>query len=100
MKVQNQNAMRLELNQLQVHKQSEIQKGTPAAQLPQEKVSLSADAASIRQLSSDVQAPPEPRMDLVNSIKAEVEAGTYQRSSQQVAESMLTSSLVESLYSA
>jgi flagellar biosynthesis anti-sigma factor FlgM len=100
MKVQNQNAVRVDLNQLQAHKQSEAQKTTVAAKLPTEKVSISADAASIKQLGSDAMSAPEVRMNLVNSIKAEVEAGTYQRSAQKVAESMMTASLIESLYSA
>ncbi|HPQ69972.1 MAG TPA: flagellar biosynthesis anti-sigma factor FlgM [bacterium] len=71
---------------------------TAATPVPAEKVSISKEALNIQQLEKEIQNVPDVRMDVVERIKAEVDAGTYDRPADQVAESLLTSSLIESLY--
>ena len=68
------------------------------AQVPAEKVSLSEDATHIRQIEKDLSKIPDVRQDLVNRFKAEVENGQYARSSEEVADKIISTSLIESLY--
>jgi flagellar biosynthesis anti-sigma factor FlgM len=98
MKIQSQNVVHLEAVKSQIQKQGELSKESAAAQDPAEKVSISPSAVNMKQFEAEVKDAPEVRMDLVNRIKAEIEAGTYQRPAEKVAEAMIQSSLVESLY--
>ena len=61
-------------------------------------VSLSSKAELASRISAQLEKVPEVRMDKVEAIRAEVEAGTYNRSSEEIAEKMLTSSIYDSAY--
>jgi len=66
--------------------------------MPEEKVTLSAEAINFKAVESELKASPDVRTDLVNRIQEEVKAGTYQRSAGKVAEAMITNSLLDSIY--
>jgi len=59
-------------------------------------VSVSQKAQQATALRSKLKAAPEVRMDLVQRIKAEVEAGTYNVSPEKVAEKLLKSRVLDS----
>lgn len=61
-------------------------------------VSISGKAGEAAQIRDGVERSPEIRMELVNKIKAEVDAGNYQRPASAVAEKLITESLFDSLY--
>lgn len=69
-----------------------------ASTVPAEKASISKEALNIQKIEKEVQDVPDVRTDVVDRIKAEVDAGTYRRQADQVAETLLTSSLIDSLY--
>jgi len=83
--------------------QDQLQSVKPAdnktsANLGQEKVSISKQAINIKQVENELEGVPDVRMDVVDRIKAEVEAGTYNRPAKDVADAILNTSLIESLY--
>jgi len=102
MKVQNDRPIiQLDPKAVQVQRESlTTPKGavTASTPVPTEKVSISKEALNIQQLEKEIQNVPDVRMDVVERIKAEVDAGTYNRPADQVAEALLSSSLIESLY--
>lgn len=71
----------------------EVPKADPAA-----KLSVSKSAASLSGVREELERIPEIRAEKVAQIKAEVEAGRYQRPAADIAEKMITGSLQESLY--
>jgi negative regulator of flagellin synthesis FlgM len=62
------------------------------------KVSLSSSATTIKQIQDELANVPDVRMEKVEQIKAEIAAGSYSRSPDEIASKMIVSSLVESLY--
>jgi len=55
-------------------------------------------AVDIRQIEKELNKIPDVRQDLVNRIKAQLEAGKYPLPARDVAEALLASSLEESLF--
>jgi len=55
-----------------------------------DRVTLSDNAKLVSQATKDAQDAPDVRADKVASLKAQVEAGTYQPDSTKIAEKMLT----------
>lgn len=60
-----------------------------------DRVTLSREAQEAARLRTKLQATPEVRMDLVERIKAEVEAGTYNVEPRAVAEKLLKSGVLD-----
>ncbi|MDP8224531.1 MAG: flagellar biosynthesis anti-sigma factor FlgM [Candidatus Lernaella stagnicola] len=101
MKVQNENVVQIQNAVHKAESKTQNQAVNPeqaAATMPEEKVTFSEEAVSLQQIGADVKAGDEVRMALVNKIKAEVEAGTYERPADKIAEAMINTSLIESLY--
>lgn len=98
MKIQNQNPVQnnIAVQSGKTKAQETVEKQSPT--LPEEKVTVSQEAVNLQQIGQGLKTGLDVRMEMVNSLKAEVEAGTYQRPADQVAEAMLTNSLIESLY--
>jgi len=98
MKVQNQIPVQLNpaAYQGKAKAQEAMEQVSPA--FPEEKVSVSQEAVALQQIGQDIKTGTDVRMDMVERIKAEVEAGTYERPADKIAEAMLTSSLIDSLY--
>jgi negative regulator of flagellin synthesis FlgM len=67
-----------------------------AGKAPQaDAVSVSKKAQEATALRAKVRQAPEVRMDLVNKLKAQVEAGTYNVSPEKVAEKLLKSKVLD-----
>ena len=102
MKVQNDKPIiQLDPKIQQLHREDQVQQVTgeqKQAGSSAEKVTISQEAFSIKQIEKELSSVPDVRMDLVNQVKAEVEAGTYTRPAEDVADSLITTSLIESLY--
>jgi flagellar biosynthesis anti-sigma factor FlgM len=98
MKIQNQNPVQLEIAKLQNVRQAEFHKDAAPLQSPTEKVTFSQEAVNTKQIEADLAGMPDVRTDMVNRIKAEVDAGAYQRPAAKVADALLTSRLIDSLY--
>lgn len=60
-----------------------------------DQATFSKEAREAGRLRSKLRATPEVRMDLVERIKAEVEAGTYNVAPQAVAEKLLKSGVLD-----
>lgn len=67
----------------------------PVAANPADKLTLSREAQQVARLRSQLRAAPEVRMDVVERIKAQVEAGTYSAEPRAVAEKMLKSGVLD-----
>ena len=63
-----------------------------------EKVTISENAAMAQAIHKQMEKAPDVRIDKVNQIKGLVEAGKYERPADQVAEKLISTSLIESLY--
>jgi flagellar biosynthesis anti-sigma factor FlgM len=98
MKVQNNQPLQVDVGNILGKRPTDATKEFGAAAKPGERVSFSADAVNFKQIETDLQAVPDVRMDVVNRLKAEVDAGTYERPADKVADAMINSSLIESLY--
>ncbi len=86
------------LVQSQANGRQKAVEGVASTQVSRERVSISQEATNIQQIEKELNKIPDVRQDLVNRIKAEVDAGTYERSAKETADKMITSSLIESLY--
>jgi len=62
------------------------------------KVTISESAATLKAIQEEVENLPEVRSEVVERIRSEIEAGTYARPADKVAEKMLVDSLIESLF--
>lgn len=65
---------------------------TPAAE-----VEISANAQVVRQAASYVEEAPEVREDVVQALKAQIDNGTYQVPSEDIADLMIRRALADSL---
>lgn len=68
---------------------SQAQPTTSTAESPAATVTLSDAAQTISQAKQAVAAAPDIREDLVSSLKAKIDSGTYNVSSSDIAEMML-----------
>ncbi len=62
---------------------------------PEEKVNLSAKARDIQQLRDAVNQLPDVREDKVRELKEQVDKGTYAVNGQNIAEKMVSESLLD-----
>jgi flagellar biosynthesis anti-sigma factor FlgM len=62
------------------------------------KVTLSQSATTLSAIQDELAKVPEVRSEKVEQIRSEIEAGTYYRSPDAIANKMIVSSLVDSLY--
>ena len=62
---------------------------------PTDKVSLSANARDIQVAKNAVAATPEVREEVVQDVKKDVEAGTYQVDSEKIADKIVGSNIDE-----
>ncbi len=61
-------------------------------------VNFSSEAELMAQIHSELQKVPDVRTEKVNEIRAQIEAGTYGRDSEEVAEKLITDVLMMSLF--
>jgi flagellar biosynthesis anti-sigma factor FlgM len=101
MKIQNENIVQLntQIQQTENKAQEAVapQQASPQM-LPEEKVTVSDEAVNLQQIGADAKVGDDVRMEMVNKIRAEIETGTYNRPSDQVATAMITTSLIDSLF--
>jgi len=72
------------------------QPGAPAAGVSStDSVSLSSKSQEATALRNRIRQAPDVRMDLVQRIKAQVEAGTYEVAPEKVAEKLLKSKVLD-----
>ncbi|MCB9478825.1 MAG: flagellar biosynthesis anti-sigma factor FlgM [Deltaproteobacteria bacterium] len=62
------------------------------------KTTISEMGGTLSEIRAELEKVPDVRMDKVEAIRAEIEAGRYERPADEVAEKLLTSSLFDSLF--
>ena len=73
---------------------ADVEKGSKASV-----VNISSRAEELAQIRARLEEIPEVRMDKVQAVKEEIQAGTYQRDSEATALRLLSDSLMFSLFS-
>lgn len=61
-------------------------------------VNFSSRAEQMAQIHAELKDVPDVRMEKVDKIKAEIAAGTYERNSEDVAQKLISDSLLMSVY--
>ena len=74
---------------------TETQKTDSTSAPVEDKVSLSANARDIQVAKKAVEAAPEVREEVVQDVKKDVEAGTYQVDSEKIADKIVGSNIDE-----
>ena len=62
------------------------------------KVTISESAATLKAIQEELEKLPEVRSEVVERIRSEIEAGTYSRPAEKIAQNILVDSLIESLF--
>lgn len=75
--------------------QSGSDKAAGANEAPREKVNLSAAARDIQKLRSVIAELPDIREEKVQDLKSRIETGNYNVSGEQIAEKMVSESLID-----
>lgn len=75
----------------------EVDKPAVGMPAPQERVDLSTQAIDIRQMKKTIADLPDIREDKVQSLKRQIEQGTYNVSGEKIAEKMVVESMLDIL---
>lgn len=100
MKVQNVNVSQIKSEAVKPAQSGAVQDQQKQSEflMPEEKVTLSAEAVNFKAVEAELKTSPDVRTELVNRIQEEVKAGTYERPAGKVAEAIITNSLLDSVY--
>ena len=77
--------------------QEKPEKAGAANLVPEEKVNLSTTAKDVQSLKNAVSSLPDVREDKVQSLREQIEKGTYKVDAEKVAEKMVGESLLDVL---
>ena len=84
-----------QLQQRELASQQEKQKTQEQPEVPRDRLEFSVTGKELQYLSQKVSEAPEVRSERVAEIKSRIEAGTYNIQAQEIAEAMITGSLID-----